>query len=81
MAQCCRDAVVLVFVVAFELCDIGNSSYQCNTTASYHTFFNRGASGVQRIFNARFLLFHLDLSACTYFDYGNAARKLRNTLL
>src|SRR5690606_4797176 len=59
------DTDVLVFVVALELGDGLQSAYQSNTTARYHAFFNGCTSGVQGVFDAGLLLFHLDFGTST----------------
>ncbi len=54
---------------------------ECHTAARDDAFFNRGASRVQRVFDARFLLFHLGLSRGADVDHGHAAGEFRQTLL
>src|SRR5690606_3912466 len=75
------DTDVLVFVVALELGDGLQSAYQSDTTARYHSFFNGCTGGVQGVFDASLLLFHLDFGASTDLDHGNTASQLGQALL
>src|SRR6185436_408169 len=71
----------LVFVRAFELLERLLRADQRNAAARDHAFFNGGTGGVQRVFDAGLLLFHLDLGGSADLDHGNTAGELGNTLL
>src|SRR5438094_6392311 len=54
---------------------------ECNTAAWDDAFFNRRTRGVQRIFDASFLLFHLGLGRSADVDDRNTAGEFRQALL
>src|SRR5205823_8905122 len=54
---------------------------QRDTAAWDDAFLNGRSRGVQRIFDPRFLLFHLGLSRSTDVDDCNTAREFRQALL
>ena len=80
-AQGHRDAVVLVFVVAFQVLDGLNATHQRHAAAGNHTFFHRRAGRMQCVLDACLLLLHLDFGASTDLDHGHAAGELGNALL
>ncbi|MBT8110858.1 MAG: hypothetical protein KJO27_09040 [Gammaproteobacteria bacterium] len=75
------NADVLVVIVTLELRDQFDSADQRNTTTWHNALLDSSTGRVQRIFNACFLLFHLDFGRSTNLDDGNTARQLGNTLL
>src|SRR3990167_6529951 len=75
------DADVLIFVVALQLGDGLQGAHQGYTAARHHAFFHCRAGRVQGVFDAGFLLFHLDFGAGTDLDHGNTASQLGQTLL
>src|SRR4029450_6034678 len=54
---------------------------ECNTAARDDAFLNRRTRGVQRVFDASFLLFHFSLGRSADVDDCNAAGEFRQTLL
>ena len=54
---------------------------QCHSAARHDAFLHCRASGMQSIFHARFLLFHLRLGGGADFDDRHAAGELRQPLL
>src|SRR5205807_5054390 len=57
------------------------SADQCDTATRNDAFLDRRTRGVQRIFDARFFLFHLGLGRCADINNGNTAREFREALL
>ncbi len=57
------------------------STYQSHATARHHAFFNGRTGRMQGVFDAGFLLFHLDFGTGTDLDHGNTASQLGQTLL
>ena len=60
-AQQDGDAHLLVLVVALELADGLLGAHQGHAAAGDDAFFDGRTGGVQRVFDAGLLLFHLDL--------------------
>src|SRR4029077_6419379 len=54
---------------------------QCDAAAGDDAFLDCRTSGVQRVFDPSFLLFHLGLSRSTDVDDRNTAREFRQALL
>ena len=79
-----RTIATPTFSSAFEVLDVVERflrAQECDTAAWDDAFLNRRTRGVQRVFDARFLLFHLGLSRSADVDDCNAAREFRQTLL
>src|SRR6266566_4078253 len=74
-------ADLLVFIAPLHLVEHALAPQQRHTTARDDALLDRGARGVQCIFHACLLLFHLGLGGRTHVDHGNAARELREPLL
>ena len=55
--------------------------WPCNTTTGDDALFDGCARGVERILDARLLLFHLDLGGSANLDYRNTAGQLGHALL
>ena len=72
---------VLVLVLALQLLDGLLRADQRDAAARNHALFDRRTRGVQRVFDAGLLLFHLDLGRSADLDHGDAAGELRNALL
>ncbi|MNZ42151.1 hypothetical protein D3C78_597200 [compost metagenome] len=75
------DTDVLVFVVTFQVFDGLQGTYQSDAAARNHAFFHSSAGSVQGVFNAGFLLFHLDFGGSANLDHGNTASQFGQTLL
>ncbi len=75
------DTRILVGVVALDLTSVLTCAQQGDATTRYNAFFNRSAGGVQRIFNACFLLFHFDFSGSAHLDQCHTAGQLGHALL
>ena len=71
----------LVFILAFELLERLQHADQRNTAARHHALFHRRTRGVQGVFDAGLLLFHLDLGGSAHLDDRDTAGELRNALL
>src|SRR5881275_1746955 len=72
------------FFIAFEVLDVVERflrAQQRDTAAWDDAFLNRRTSGVQRVFDPSFLLFHLGLSRSTDVDDRNASGEFRQALL
>src|SRR5439155_8637149 len=54
---------------------------ECDAAAGDNTFLDRRARGMQCIFHASFLLFHLGLSGSADVDHGYSAREFCQTFL
>src|SRR5690606_13001286 len=54
---------------------------QRDAAAGDDAFLNRGAGGVQRVFDAGLFLFHLEFGGSTDLDQRNAARQLGDAFL
>src|SRR6185295_9183175 len=54
---------------------------QGNPAARHDAFLDRGAGGIERILDAIFLFFHLDLGGAADLDHRDAAGELRQPLL
>src|SRR5690606_10520201 len=54
---------------------------QRHATTRHDALLDRGTRRVQRVIDAVFLLFHLDLGGGTDLDYGHTASELRDPLL
>ena len=67
--------------LSLELLDRVERTNQGHTAAGHHAFFHRRTRGVQGVFDARFLLLHLDFSGCANLDHGNAAGQLGHAFL
>ena len=72
---------VLVVVVALDLGDRSASAQQRNAAAGDDAFFNRGAGGVQRVFDAGLLFLHFDFGRGADLDHRHAAGQLGHALL
>src|SRR5450759_426979 len=68
-------------VVAFELAKAGTGANQGHAATGNDTFFHRSASRVQRVFDTRFLFFHLDFGRSADFDQRHAAGEFRHAFL
>jgi hypothetical protein len=70
-------------LVAFELQGVDgfSAAQQGHATARNDPFLDRGPRGVQRIFNAGFLLLHLHLGRGADMNDGDATGQFRQALL
>src|SRR5690606_15965767 len=75
------DTDVLVFVVTLQLGDGLQGTYQGDTAARHHAFFDGCTGSVQGVFDTSLLLFHLDFGGGTDLDHGNTAGQLGQALL
>ena len=66
------DADLFLFVNV-NFVELAGGADEGDTTAGDNAFFNSSPRGVKGIFDARFFLFHFDLSRGTNLDNGNAA--------
>ena len=80
-AQHDLDAGVLVVVVALEVGDRRAGADQRDTAAGHDAFLDRRAGGVQRVFDARLLLLHLDFGRGADLDQRHTAGQLGDALL
>ena len=64
-----------------HIAEIRRRANQGDTATGHDAFFNRRASGMQRVFDARLLFFHFDFGRRANFDDGNATGELGQTFL
>src|SRR5215470_16211320 len=75
------DAGLDVRILVLNAADCLLGTEQGDAAARNDAFLDRSAGRIQRILNAVFLFFHLDLGRTTDTDHCNAAGKLRQPLL
>ncbi len=79
-----RTICTPIFSSAFEVLHVIERflrTQECDTAAWDDAFLNRRTRGVQRVFDASFLLFHLGLGRSADVDDCNAAGEFRQALL
>jgi hypothetical protein len=75
------DPEALVVVIGLDLAQDQGCPRQGNTAARNDTFLDRRTRGVQAVIDAILTLLHFHFGAATDADDGNAAGRLRQTLL
>src|SRR5574343_1308311 len=75
------DASVLVSVVPLDLASSLTCAQQGHAATGHNAFFHSSAGGVQGVFHAGFLFFHLDFGGGANLDDGHTASQLGHALL
>src|SRR5437879_6494821 len=75
------DAGLLVVICAPDLVERLLAPQQRYPAARHDALLDRGAGGVQRVFDPSLLLLHFGLGGRAYIDHRDAARQLREPLL